>query len=154
MIYKYWTALVFLAVLAQVAGAAYGGFYSSDKLGDQSGTDTQNRITEKTFDHGFGFHNGFGYAIFLGSVVLFLLALGARVGRPRIWWNLALPVMVAVQIVLAWISEAVPVVGIFHGLNALAIFLLSGLLSHRAFREHRAPAVAPATASAPPATDA
>jgi Family of unknown function (DUF6220) len=143
-IYKYWAAVVFLAVLAQVAAAAYGGFYASDKLSDQSGSDEQKMISEKTFDHGFGFHTGFGYAILLGAILLFLLALGARLARTRIWWNLALPVLVAVQTVLAWISEDVPFIGIFHGLNALVIFGLSGSLAGRAWMEGRRAAAAPA----------
>jgi len=128
---RYATALVFLAVIAQIAGAAYGGFYSADKLGDQSGSDEQKHISEKVFDHGFGFHTGFGYIIFLAAVVLFLIALGARVGRPRIWQYLALPILVAVQIVLAWISEGVHGVGILHGINALVIFGLTGSLAYR-----------------------
>jgi hypothetical protein len=28
-IYRYWLTLIWLAVVAQIAGAAYGGFYSA-----------------------------------------------------------------------------------------------------------------------------
>jgi heme A synthase len=140
-IYKYWAALVLLAVVAQIAAAAYGGFYSADKLGDQSGRPDELRlINEKTFDNGFDFHSGFGYLIFLASVVLFLLALGARVGRPRIWWNLALPLLLIVQILLATGGEDVPFIGAFHGVNALVIFGLSGSLTGVAWRRKPAPA--------------
>jgi hypothetical protein len=126
---RYATLIVFLAVVAQVGGAAYGGFYSADKLGDQKGADTSKMINEEQFDHGFDFHNGFGYIIFLATVILLLIALGARIGLSRIWWYLALPVVVAIQIVLAWVSEDVPGVGILHGINALVIFGLTGSLA-------------------------
>jgi len=92
------------------------------------------------FDHGFGFHVGFGYLIFLGAVVLLLLALAARLGKRRILFSLAVPLAVALQIVLAWISESVHGVGILHGLNALVIFGLTGYLNGQVWRSRRAPA--------------
>jgi hypothetical protein len=46
--------------------------------------------------------------------------------------------LVALQIVLAWISENVHAVGILHGLNALVIFGLTGYLTGDAWREQRA----------------
>ena len=146
-IYRYWITLVWLAVVAQIAGAAYGGFYAADKLGDQKGTDEQKMISEKLYDHGFGFHTGFGYLVFLASVLLLLLALAARLGKRRVLFALAVPVAVAVQIVLAWISEGVHGVGILHGINALVVFGLTGYLTGEEWRSHRAPATAgvPAT---------
>ena len=85
-IYRYWLTLLFLAVVAQIAGAAYGGFYAAQKLGDQKGSDEHKLISEKVFDHGFGFHTAFGYLIFLGAVVLLLLALAARLGKRAGTW--------------------------------------------------------------------
>ena len=137
-IYRYWITLVWLAVVAQIAGAAYGGFYAADKLGDQKGTDEQKMISEKLYDHGFGFHTGFGYLIFLGAVVLLLLALGARLGKRRTLFALAVPIAVAVQIVLAWASESVHAIGVLHGINALVIFGLTGSMAGMAWREARA----------------
>ena len=148
-IYRYWITLVWLAVVAQIAGAAYGGFYAADKLGDQKGSDEQKMISEKVYDHGFGFHTGFGYLIFLAAVVLLLLALVARLGKRRILFALAVPVAVAVQIVLAWISEAVHGFGFLHGLNALVLFGLTGSMTGMAWRRHRAGEEAAAPASAP-----
>ena len=136
-IYRYWLTLLFLAVVAQIAAAAYGGFYAAEKLGDQKGSDEHKLISEKVFDHGFGFHTGFGYVIFLGAVVLLLLALVARLGKRRILFALAVPVAVAVQIVLAWISESVHGVGILHGINALVVFGLTGYLNGQAWRGAR-----------------
>src|SRR5213079_2486376 len=108
------------------------------KLGDQKGTDEQKMISEKLYDHGFGFHTGFGYLIFLASVLLLLLALAARLGKRRVLFALAVPVAVAVQIVLAWVSGSVHAVGILHGVNALVVFGLTGYLTGQAWRDARA----------------
>ena len=148
-IYRYWLTLVWLAVVVQITFAAYGGFYAADKLGDQKGSDETKMISEKVYDHGFGLHNALGYLIFLGSVVLLLLALGARVGRRRILLSLAVVAAVALQIVLAWISEAVHGFGFLHGLNALVLFGLTGSMTGMAWRRHRAGEEAAAPASAP-----
>ena len=143
-IYRYWLTLIWLAVVAQIAAAAYGAFYSAEKLGDQKGSDEHKIISEKVFDHGFGFHTAFGYLIFLGAVLLLLLALAARLGKRRILWSLAVPVAVAVQIVLAWASESVHAIGILHGINALVIFGLTGAMTGTAWREARAATPVPA----------
>ena len=137
-IYRYWLTLLFLAVVAQIAGAAYGAFYAAQKLGDQQGSDEHKLISEKVFDHGFSFHTGFGYLIFLASIVLLLLALGARLGKRRTLFALAVPLAVIVQIVLAWASESTHAIGILHGINALAIFGLTGYMTHQAWRDARA----------------
>jgi hypothetical protein len=146
-IYRYWIALIFLAVVVQIGAAAYGGFYSAEKLGDQKGTDESKHITEKVFDHGFGFHTGFGYIIFLGALVLLLLALGARLGKRRVLFNLALPVAVAVQIILAWISGSVAAIGFLHGINALVVFGLAGSLAGQAWWGTRKPPASAASAT-------
>ena len=149
-IYRYWITLVWLAVVAQIAAAAYGGFYAAQKLVDQTGSDEQKMISEEVFDHGFDFHTGFGYLIFLAAVLVLLLALAARLGKRRVLFALAVPVAVAVQIVLAWISEDVHGVGILHGLNALVVFGLTGYLTGEAWRSHRASAMVESPAAPVP----
>jgi glycerol uptake facilitator-like aquaporin len=141
-IYRYWLTILWLAIVAQIAGAAYGAFYAAQKLGDQSGSDEHKLISEKTFDHGFGFHTAFGYLIFLGAVLLLLLSLVARLGKRQILLSLTVPLLIALQIVLAWISEGVHGVGILHGLNALVIFAFVGWLTGEQWRAHRATASA------------
>jgi glycerol uptake facilitator-like aquaporin len=141
-VYRFWLTLLFVAVVAQIAGAAYGAFYAAQKLGDQKGSDEHKLISEKVFDHGFGFHTAFGYFIFLGAVLLLLLALAARLGKRRVLLALAVPVGVAVQIVLAWASESVHAVGILHGMNALVLFAYIGYLTGEAWRGSRTAAPA------------
>lgn len=148
--YRYWITLLFAAVIAQIGGAAYGAFYSAQKLGDQKGSDETKVINEKVFDHGFAFHTAFGYFIFLGALILLLLALAARLGKRRVLWALAVPVAIAVQIVLAWISGSVHAVGILHGINALVVFGLVGYLTAQAWGMSHVSAAAP---KAPPAAE-
>ena len=148
-IYRYWIALIFLAVVVQIGAAAYGGFYSAQKLGDQKGTDESKRISEKVFDHGFGFHSALGYIIFLAALILLLLALGARLGKRRVLFTLAVPIAVAVQIILAWAGGSVAAIGFLHGINALVVFGLVGSLAGQAWWGTCRPPT-----SAPPATPA
>lgn len=125
-IYRYWSALLFLAVLVQIGAAGYGAFYAADKA-------DPGPLSEDSFSSGFDVHNGFGYAIFLGTLVLLLLALGARLGRRRILMTLMAPVLLIVQILLAWGGEAVPAIGVFHPLNAFLIAGLTGRLAYEAW---------------------
>ena len=129
--YRYWVAILFVAVLVQIGAAGYGAFYAADKS-------DPGPLTEHGFSHGFDVHDGFGYAIFLGAVILFLLALGARLGRKPVLLALAVPALVAIQIVLAWGGESQPIVGIFHPLNAFVIAGFTGSLVFAAWRKVRA----------------
>ena len=142
-IYRYWVALLFLAVLVQVGAAGYGAFNAADKS-------DPGPMTEDQFSSGFDFHNGFGYLIFLAAIVLALLAVGARFGRRLTLMSLVLLVLLVVQVLLAWGGESTPVVGIFHPINAFLIVGLNGRLAYEAWwGMGREPAVeAPAT---PPA---
>ncbi len=137
-IYRYWTALVFLALLVQIGAAGYGSFYAADKS-------DPGPLTEHQFSHGFNFHDGFGYAVFLiGTVPLLLLALGSRLGRRRVMMTVALAVLTIIQIVLAWGGESAAVVGIFHPLVAFLLLGLSGRIAFEAWwgtRRAAAPAV-------------
>ena len=138
-IYRYWSALLFLAVLVQIGAAGYGAFYAADKA-------DPGPLSEDSFSSGFDVHNGFGYAIFLASIVLLLLALGARLGRRRVLMTLMAPVLLIVQILLAWGGEAVAAIGIFHPLNAFLIAGLTGRLAYEAWWGTRTPAVEAAPA--------
>jgi len=66
--YRYWAALLFAAVLVQIGAAGYGAFYSANKLRHKRDT-----LAHHGFEHGWNFHNGLGYLIFVGAVILLLL---------------------------------------------------------------------------------
>jgi hypothetical protein len=130
--YRYGTVIVFLAVLAQVGAAGYGAFYTANKLDDKGDT-----LTHEGFDHGWDFHSGFGYIVVIAMIVLLLLGLAAKLGKPRIYLPIALAVAGIVQVLLAWLGESVPGLGFLHPINALLIFAMSGAAAHMAWRHER-----------------
>jgi 4-hydroxybenzoate polyprenyltransferase len=133
-IYRYWTGVVFLGVLAQIGAAGYGAFYTAHKLRH----DNSPGLSHKAFEHGWNFHTGFGYVVIGGMIVLLILGLLARLGKPLIWWPLGLAIAGVLQVVWAAVGRAVPGLGFLHVVNALVIFALSGLIAHRSWRKVRA----------------
>jgi hypothetical protein len=134
-IHRYWIALLTIAIVVQIGAAGYGAFYAADKS-------DPGPLTKDQFEHGFGLHAGLGYFIFLGGIVLLLLALGARLGKRAVLWNLAVPVLLIIQILLAWIGFDTPAVGVLHPINAFLILGLTGWLAHDAWRGTGRPASA------------
>ena len=145
--YRWWVAILFLGVIVQIGLAGYGAFYAVDKADDAG----KNTIVGDKVTHGFGPHSGLGYVLFLGSILLFLLALGSRFERRRVLWNLAIPLLFIVQIVLAWIGGGVAGLGFLHPINALVIFSVLGATAHRAWREGSVGPGAPGPANGSPA---
>jgi hypothetical protein len=135
-VYRYFSALVVLGVLVQIGAAGYGAFYAADKS-------DPGPLTEDQFSHGFNFHDFFGYVIFLATILLFLLALGSRIGRRRVMMTAALVVLTIIQILLAGFGEDVPAIGIFHPIVAFLILGLSGRIAFEAWWGARRPAEAP-----------
>jgi hypothetical protein len=135
-IYRYFAALLVIGVLVQIGAAGYGAFYAADKS-------DPGPMTEHQFSHGFNFHDFFGYIIFLATVLLFLLALGSRLGRRRVMMALVLVLLTIVQILLAGGGESTPAIGIFHPIVAFLILGLSGRIAFEAWwGTRRAPAAA------------
>ncbi len=128
-LYRYGTAIVVVMVLVQIGAAGFGAFNASEHLPHDNSV-----LHEKTFDDGFSFHTGFGYAVFIAAVVLLVLALASRMGRRKVQEVVGLPVLIAIQIVLAWASESHHWVGPFHALVAFGILGLSGRLAYEAWR--------------------
>jgi uncharacterized protein DUF6220 len=132
-IYGYWAALLFLGVIVQIGFAGYGAFFVSKHLDDKGAS-----LGHEQFDHAWRFHNGWGYIVVYATVVLLLLGLAARIGRPRIWWALGLAVAGVVQMFLAYLGEDHAKAGFLHPLNAFVILGLSGSIAHRAWPGARA----------------
>jgi hypothetical protein len=129
-VFRYWISIVALAVVAQIAFAGYGAFYTTDKVHDAT-------INEDTFEDGWGLHIGFGYLVFLMTLVAVILALLARPGKRTVLMTVGALVLVMVQIVLAWIGGTVPAVGALHPLNAFIILALVGTLAGSQWREKK-----------------
>ena len=130
-VYRVWAWIVFAAVVVQVAFAGYGAFYVAHRVDDGA-------VNEDKFEDGFGLHMGFGYLVVLAGILLFLIALGARVGKRRVLFHLGLAGLLILQVILAWVGFEVPGVGALHPVNALAIFALSGWLARSASLMSRA----------------
>lgn len=127
-LYKWWVALLFVAIIVQIGFAGYGAFFVAGKVEDEA-----DFVTHNQFEDGWGLHTGFGYLVVLGALVLLVLALIARIGRPLVLLTLGLAVLAAVQVVLAWIGSEAAAAGAVHAVNALVIAGLAGLLVHRAW---------------------
>ncbi len=138
-IHRYWALLLALAVVVQIGAAGYGAFNAADKS-------DPGPLSEHQFSSGFDFHDGFGYLIFLGTLVLLLLALGARLGGRRAGMSVVLVLLLVAQIVLAWGGESHAWIGIFHPIVAFLILGLVGRISFEAWWGTRRPP-APATAA-------
>ena len=132
-IYRYGAAVVFVAVLVQIGAAGYGAFDTANHLKDKG--DTYNH---EGFEDAWNFHTGLGWILVYAILILLLLGLAARLGRPMIWLPVALAVAGVLQVVFAFLGEDHPAAGFLHPLDALAIFALSGATAHRAWRRVRA----------------
>jgi putative copper export protein len=131
-IYKFWMSAIAIAVLVQIGAAGYGAFYSANHLKDEGDT-----FTHKGWDHGWNVHSGLGWLLVEAILVALVLALLARIGRPRIWFQLGLAVAGVLQIVFALAGEDHPAIGVLHPLNAFVILGLTGFLASVAWRPGR-----------------
>jgi hypothetical protein len=128
-VYKFWVLILVIMVIVQIGAAGYGAFNAAHDVSDTT------PVTNHQWDHGFNFHDGFGYLILLVSIPLFLFALGAKLGRKWVLLSAAVPLLVLLQIVLARVAESSsPAVGALHPINAFVILGLLGLLAHKSWR--------------------
>ena len=128
-IYRYWTAILFAAVIVQIFLAGLGVFGVVSEAAEGESTVSQDTIEDEFTPHAI-----LGSLLLLGGLLLFLMSLGARLGRDRILWSLAVPVLVFLQIILAGVGEDSSVIGALHLVNALVILGLLGWLAYGAWR--------------------
>jgi ABC-type uncharacterized transport system permease subunit len=127
-----WLLTLFIAGVAAQFFLAGLGVFRVEHVATESGT----TLTSKRFDNFFDPHLVWGDVLFLIAILVFVAALVARVGRPRIFMNLALPVLVLLQFVFAGGGPAW-----FRALHVLNAFVIAGLagtqtgLAWRAYRE-------------------
>jgi hypothetical protein len=134
--FKYLTSLVFLAVVVQVGFAGYGAFNAIDKA------DNGKTVTKKTIENGFDPHGALGTIVLVLMLALVLTAAIGRLGPFYTKMSTGLLVAGALQILFAYLGTKSAPLGFLHGINALAIYALSGLLAHRAWTQRPATAVA------------
>ena len=141
-VYWFWSIVVLVMVVLQIAFAGYGAFYAAHKLEDEGSS-----ITDKTFEDGFGIHIGFGYLVWLAVMVLLVIGVIAGVGRWRLGKHGVLALLLTLQILLAWFGGSIPAIGAFHPLNAFVILALTLSIVWDGWqaRKARSAVVAPAT---------
>ena len=128
--FRYLTAVLFVAIVLQIALAAFGAFDAVHKSKHAP-------VAHKTIDNGFGPHALFGYIIIIIMLVLLIVAAAGRLGPTSVRFAGGLLLAGIIQAILGSISENAPGVGVLHGINALVIFSLSGLLAHRTWTAER-----------------
>ena len=80
--------------------------------------------------------------VLISAVVLCILVFAARLPRRSLVFALALLVLVAIQIVLAWAAESHAWVGPFHAIVAFFVLGVAGGLAMRAQRGFDPPGAA------------
>ncbi|HMC49423.1 MAG TPA: DUF6220 domain-containing protein [Solirubrobacterales bacterium] len=112
-------------MIVQIGAAGYGAFYAADKA-------DPGPVTHHAFDHGWSFHDGFGYIVFYAAIVSFALAIIGRFPRKRVLEITGLPLLIAAQIGLAAGGESVPAIGVLHPVVAFIILGFAGRLAFEA----------------------
>ena len=138
-VFRYWLWLLLAVVVLQIAFAGFGAFDVVEKVSSEGAS-----IDEESMEDSWGLHIGFGYLIFLGALITFVLALVARVGRQGVLTSLGIVGLVVVQILLAWFGSEVPIIGALHPLNAFLILGAVLALTMREWKGERMTAPPPA----------
>jgi hypothetical protein len=125
VVYRYFSLLIFAAVVLQVGFAGYGAFSVAGDIDDKGSVD------EDMFEDGFGLHAGFGYLVILLGLIGLVVAL---IGRHRIKHAAILAGLLILQLFLAWFGFESPFIGFFHPINALVIFALTGWIASSEWR--------------------
>jgi hypothetical protein len=123
-VYRWWTAIVVVAVLLQIAFAGYGAFYVVDKVDEKS-----KLITSHGVDHGWGPHSSFGYLVILLGILLVPIAFLAKVDRDRKRWSGLIALLMIVQFFLAVLGWTWAPLGFLHPINAIALAATTGMLA-------------------------
>ena len=141
-LFRWLTTVLFVAIVAQVALAAYGAFAAVHKA-------EKTALSQKTIENGFNAHVALGYVIVLVMLALLIVAAAGRLGASAVRFSAILVALGILQAVLGMASESVPAIGPLHGINALAIYAVSALLAHRTWTEARSSSSSEQASAAP-----
>jgi hypothetical protein len=131
-----WLLTIFIVGVAVQFFLAGLGVFKAQRATD-GGT-----VDDKSFGDFFDPHRQLGGVLSIVAVLVFVAALIARVGRPRIFIMLALPILVELQFVFA--SNGPSWFRALHVLNAFVIAGVAGTQTGIYWREARAGAQEPA----------
>ena len=120
--YRVIAYLLALSVAVQASLIAFGAFALENNIdnGPVSDGDTT----------GVTLHHSFAYIVVLFAMALLAVSFGAKVQHGVRWAAIPLG-LVVVQFFLAYAAYSAAIVGVLHGLNALAIFAVALLAGRR-----------------------
>jgi hypothetical protein len=134
-LYRWWAALLFVAIIVQVGLAGVGAFRTV-KAADAKPLKV---VSHKAVDHYFSPHGALGTIIIGAALLLVVFGAIAKVGSGRLKLAGLLLGLTIVQLLLAALGGWKGALGFFHPINALFIFAVAGMIAHSEWR-HRAPA--------------
>ena len=135
--FRWLSAALFVAVVLQVAFAAFGAFDAVHKADHAA-------ITKKTIENGFSVHAILGTLIVILMLVLLIIAAVGRLGPTQVRLAAVIFGLGIIQMLLGFVSTSAPVLGLLHGIGALAIFATTGALAHRTWAQQAGEAPGPA----------
>ena len=89
-----------------------------------------------------------GMVIPIAAIVLLVVSWFTKL-RGASWWAAGLFVLIALQGMIGYSIKDLPYLGVLHGGNALAVFVVAVVCARRARSSARSGAAAPATADVP-----
>jgi hypothetical protein len=117
-LHRWLTIALPIAVVVQITFVGVGAFHAAQLADD-------NKINKDNFESWFGLHAGFGYILVLVALIYVAVSLATRDRARMKMSGIALGLFVG-QVLLAWVSFAVPALGWSHPLNALLILGFTG----------------------------
>jgi hypothetical protein len=120
--YRVLAYLLALSVAVQASLIAFGAFALENNIDNGPVTDGDTT--------GVTLHHSFAYIVLLLAVALLAVSFGARVTHGVRWAAIPLSLIV-VQFFLAYAAYSAAIIGVLHGLNALAIFAVALLAGRR-----------------------
>ena len=120
----YWVLayLLALSVAVQASLIAFGAFALENNIDNGPVTDGDTT--------GVTLHHSFAYIVLLLAVALLAVSFGAKITHGVRWAAIPLSLIV-VQFFLAYAAYSDAIIGVLHGLNALAIFAVAFLAGRR-----------------------
>jgi hypothetical protein len=125
-VYRWLALLIALGVAVQAMAIALGWFIAIKDIDD-------GLVIDKNYDGNIGhdLHGTVGMMVIpLLALLLLIVSFFARVTGGVKWAGFVFG-LVVLQVALAFVSFAAPVVGALHGLNALALLAVAGLAARR-----------------------
>jgi heme A synthase len=135
--YRYLAMAIGTCVVIQAAAIAFAMF------GLAHDVDSNHVVVDKNYDGNFGFalHAIVGQVVIpLLAIALLVIGILIRSVPGAVRWSAIVLGLVVLQIALAFASFGVPVMGLFHGINAFLVLLASVKAVTVVPRHARAPA--------------